>query len=175
MKYFDGDLNDLEAVRFKQHLKVCPGCNESFNEMSEVLNFIQNNEIEPPRDFENQVMDKIYSLEVKRKKKYDRLFSTFYSIAGFLLLLTAGLLIVGLSDISIANMIHQAKSTLDSVLGSFFAGLSVYEFIQSNPWVGIAFLTTSVITNSFFLLTGFLGLMYRYRDRIKASPEESLN
>ncbi len=60
MKFFDKNLNDIEEARFKQHIKVCSKCNEEFLSLKEILCEIgQDSAVEPPENFELQVMRRI--------------------------------------------------------------------------------------------------------------------
>ena len=70
MKYFDGELNNIEEAQFKQHLKICPDCGSEFRCMQTIFTAIKTKaEIEPPADFETRVMDRVASIEKKEKKK----------------------------------------------------------------------------------------------------------
>ncbi len=60
MKYFDKNLNDIGAAQLKQHLKSCKKCSDEFLSLEEVfLEIEQDSAIEPPEDFELQVMSRI--------------------------------------------------------------------------------------------------------------------
>ncbi len=70
MKFFDRELNDIEEAQLKQHLKICTACSEEFVGLKEIFAVVeQNSEIEPPEDFECQVMNRIEN-EVKMYKKH---------------------------------------------------------------------------------------------------------
>lgn len=60
MKFFDREINDIEEAQLKQHLKTCTNCTKEFLSLKEIFADIeQDSEIEPPEDFELQVMNKI--------------------------------------------------------------------------------------------------------------------
>lgn len=60
MKFFDKDINDIEEAQLKNHLKTCKICSEEFKSLKEIfLDIEQIPEIEPPEDFELQVMNRI--------------------------------------------------------------------------------------------------------------------
>ncbi len=60
MKFFDKNLNDIEEAQFKQHLKNCKECSEEFLSLKEIFSEIeQDSVIEPPEDFELQVMSRL--------------------------------------------------------------------------------------------------------------------
>ncbi|HEX2925431.1 MAG TPA: zf-HC2 domain-containing protein [Ruminiclostridium sp.] len=72
MKYFDRDLNDIEEAQLKQHLKSCSNCSEEFSNFKQIFTEIeQDPEIEPPEDFELQVMDRIEKETFMYKKPKD--------------------------------------------------------------------------------------------------------
>jgi len=60
MKFFDKEINDIEEAQLKQHLKTCTNCSKEFFSLKDIFADIeQDSEIEPPRDFELQVMSRI--------------------------------------------------------------------------------------------------------------------
>lgn len=60
MKFFDKNINDIEEAQFKQHIKSCTKCSEEFSALREIFSEIeQDSAIEPPEDFELQVMSRI--------------------------------------------------------------------------------------------------------------------
>jgi predicted anti-sigma-YlaC factor YlaD len=87
MKYYDGNANDLEKAQLRQHLKTCSKCNEEFESLKEIFNCLQeDNQIEPPKDFEEQVMKKVNMYEISRRKKVDSFLMAIYGVT--LLILT---------------------------------------------------------------------------------------
>jgi predicted anti-sigma-YlaC factor YlaD len=69
MKFFDRDLNDIEEAQLKQHLKICTNCSQEYVSLKEIFSDVeQDSEIEPPEDFERQVMSRIEN-ETKMYKK----------------------------------------------------------------------------------------------------------
>jgi len=69
MKFFDRELNDIEEAQLKQHLKICTNCSKEFVSLKEIFADIeQDSEIEPPENFERQVMSRIEN-ETKMYKK----------------------------------------------------------------------------------------------------------
>ncbi|HEX2926181.1 MAG TPA: hypothetical protein VHP38_07980 [Ruminiclostridium sp.] len=60
MKFFDKNINDIEEAQLKQHIKSCTKCSEEFLSLKEIFTEIeQDSAIEPPEDFELQVMNRI--------------------------------------------------------------------------------------------------------------------
>ena len=60
MKFFDKNINDIEEAQLKQHIKSCTKCSEEFLSLKEIFSEIeQDSAIEPPEDFELQVMSRI--------------------------------------------------------------------------------------------------------------------
>ena len=61
MKYFDKSINDIEEGQLKQHIKMCKKCADEFYSMQDMLTEIEadTQEIEPPENFELQVMNRI--------------------------------------------------------------------------------------------------------------------
>lgn len=72
MRFFDKELNDIEEAQLKQHLKNCKNCSEEFNSLKDIFDIVeQDSGIEPPEDFEAQVMSRIANEEKKYKKSMD--------------------------------------------------------------------------------------------------------
>lgn len=69
MKYFDKNINDIEEAQLRQHMKYCTKCSEEFLSLKEIFTDIeQDSVIEPPEDFELQVMSRIEKEAVKYTK-----------------------------------------------------------------------------------------------------------
>jgi predicted anti-sigma-YlaC factor YlaD len=72
MKFFDKELNDIEEAQLKHHLKNCKNCSEEFNSLKEIFDIVEQDPgIEPPEDFELQVMSRIAKEEKIYKKTMD--------------------------------------------------------------------------------------------------------
>lgn len=88
MKFFDRELNDIEEIQLKQHLKTCNCCSEEFNTLKEIFDIVeQDSGIEPPEDFELQVMSRI-AKETKMYKNRNENNAFVYNI----LLISASLI-----------------------------------------------------------------------------------
>ncbi len=77
MRYFDRDLNDIEQAMLKQHLKSCEQCSEEFSSMQQIFTEIEQDTefLEPPEDFELQVMNRIEKEAfMYQKQKSDNVF-----------------------------------------------------------------------------------------------------
>jgi predicted anti-sigma-YlaC factor YlaD len=61
MKYFDKSINDIEEGQLRQHIKMCKKCADEFYSMQDILTEVEadTQEIEPPENFELQVMNRI--------------------------------------------------------------------------------------------------------------------
>lgn len=80
MKFFDREINDIEEAQLKQHLKTCSKCSKEFFSLKEIFSEIEKvQEIEPPEDFERQVMTRIEK-EVPMYKKYNSENTFVYNI-----------------------------------------------------------------------------------------------
>lgn len=82
MRYFDGEYNDIESAQLKQHLKSCTGCRAEFEEMKKVFSFLETGtEVQPPENFEADVMARLDLMESKREKSTARALIFLYNIA----------------------------------------------------------------------------------------------
>lgn len=133
MKYFDGDLNDIQSAQLKQHLKSCKKCGEEFNSLSEVFNILETEcIIEPPEDFEARVMEKLNLLETESKERTGRGLVFLYNFATAFSIILLIAFVANLKDISAFEFISRAGEYLGSFT-SFFSALTgilsdVYNF-----------------------------------------------
>ncbi len=111
MRYFDGNINDIEKLQMKQHLKSCKKCREEFESLNEIFNCLEKeNQIEPPMDFEAQVMQKVSLYEDSRRKKFDGFLMLIYGVTLFVLGVLTIIFIFKIKDSEILNSIGQMKS-----------------------------------------------------------------
>jgi len=68
MKFLDGELTNSEHTKLIYHINKCSNCCEEFQEYSSIVKALEeDNEIEPPDDFEMTVMNKIEQAEANSK------------------------------------------------------------------------------------------------------------
>lgn len=136
MKYFDGERNDIEEARFRQHLKNCGKCSEEFNCMAEIFSTLETAEtVEPPEGFEAKVMEKVNTVENARREQSSRMLVLLYNAAT---LVSIVMLMVFVADIR------------EGSLGNAFA--SIREYFGS--FSGILAAVFGVIGDVFGLLAG---------------------
>jgi len=123
MKYFDRELNDIEEAQMKQHLKVCKNCSDEFESLKEIFNVIeQGPEIEPPEDFERQVMYRIeHETEMYRKSTANNNF-----VYGILLIALSFIFVISLGGTLCESLrtpvnIMQLFDTASIYLKDFFS------------------------------------------------------
>jgi anti-sigma factor RsiW len=82
MKYFDGTVNETERLQLMQHLKTCEKCSNEFDSLKDIFNCLEeeDNHIEPPANFEEQVMAKVNLYEADRRKKVDGFLMLIYGV-----------------------------------------------------------------------------------------------
>lgn len=62
MKYFDGNISELELEQLMRHLQICKGCDEEFNLLREALFEIEElPDLEPPAELTANIMAAVYS------------------------------------------------------------------------------------------------------------------
>ncbi|HEX3028226.1 MAG TPA: zf-HC2 domain-containing protein [Clostridia bacterium] len=115
MRYFDGNLNDIETAQFRQHLKTCQKCKEDFESMKEIFdNLGEDFAAEPPDDFEIQVMEKIAIVEANRKKKSARFIAFLYSFAALMLLAPTVFLVKDLQGMGTSGNTLDVNKSINS-------------------------------------------------------------
>lgn len=99
MKYFDGDMNDIEQAQFRQHLKACKSCSENFESMSEIFGILKEESgVEPPLNFEAGVMQRLEAVEEARRRRTERILFAIYSLATAILGVLTFVFIIDLKD-----------------------------------------------------------------------------
>jgi len=163
MSYFDANINDIEMASLKQHLKLCKNCSNEFEGLKSVLNAIDiNNGIEPPENFEAEVISKIKSYEVIHKKLNERLIAFFCTSVTIAMVVS----VIILSEIINAPAVRE-------LLGRFgvFSGmlLTIYNIVDTifvfaagilNGLVTAVFLIGKTYYNVFAVLVSIILLMY---------------
>jgi len=160
MRYFDGALNDIEAAQFKQHLKSCEKCNEGFESMNSILGSLIDDIIEPPEDFEEQVMKKVNLLEVERKKKSAKFIAFLYSIGALILITLTAFLISDLrgSISSVGDVGGSINSVSDLLTSIFGAAETIFNVIINiiSDFLQVVFVVIKAYYYVFIMLAAVL-------------------
>jgi predicted anti-sigma-YlaC factor YlaD len=166
MKYFDGDINDIESAQLKQHLKTCGPCSTDFKNMSDIFGVLERgNPIEPPQNFEAQVMSKINAYEVEKRKRTDRSLGFLYTAACMMLLLLSVLLMIDINGIDVYRVAGRAGEAFSSLASLTLAVQStVYALFTLAKGVfgalfQVAYLVYKTYSHIFFALAVMLVLL----------------
>lgn len=135
MKHFDGELNDIETAQLKQHFKSCAECGNEYEELSKIFKIIEtNNGMEPPADFEMQVMKKVNALEKSKRKRYDTFLISLYSVTAVSLIILSVMFMAGLRQLNVFEFMEYVGSSLISsgamiaihnIIGVFYDFMSI--------------------------------------------------
>lgn len=98
MKFFDKEINDIEEAQLKQHLKSCKTCCAEFSNLERIFAEIEQEDlvIEPPEDFEIQVMNRIENETKMYKKNTDDnayVYNILLGVVSFIFVIVVGGLI----------------------------------------------------------------------------------
>lgn len=151
MQYFDKELNDINKAKMKQHIKTCVKCRTQFNDLSMIFNTLESSEsIEPPDDFEAQVMKKIASYKASKKERNSNIAALLYNIAITLAIILLTAFVTNFSSfISFSGVFLSVSETI----------WDIFRFVSSmfNTFVEInnAFLDEYYQTFAAFLLLLF--------------------
>lgn len=116
MKYFDGEINDIEEAQFRQHLKTCGKCSEEFKCMSEIFGTLEAaDEVEPPEGFEASVMEKVEKVESARREKNSRMLVLLYNTATVVSIILLMIFVADLKQVSV----FSAFEKIGQYFGSF--------------------------------------------------------
>lgn len=134
MKYFDGNVSELEIEMIMKHNDKCNRCAESFTLLKEALNFLSElPEIEVPEGFELKVMERI-----KTRGAY----SANLKIAAFWMISVIGLIVFGW------NMLVYAVLPLAKESGMFIA---VWDVLVYGYNIAFGILREVIVTASVLL------------------------
>jgi anti-sigma factor RsiW len=136
MKYFDGELSDNEETQFRQHLKICPGCSNEFHYMESIFAELETKvEIEPPKDFEVKVMDRVASIERERKERSSRRIVWLYNASTLLSIILLLIFVADLKQVSILSAfdkIAEYFSSFSSAAGAVIGVVGdIYGLVSS--------------------------------------------
>lgn len=140
MKYFDGELNDLEEAQFRQHLKSCKSCNEEFNCMENIFASLEKQpDIEPPSDFEAMVMEKVNVIEKNKNEKNSRWIVLIYNAATLLSIILLLVFVADLKQVSVFSAFEQIAEYFKSFSSATSAVLGVvhdiFDVLGGALWV----------------------------------------
>jgi len=143
MKYFDGEKNEIEEAKFKQHLKTCRKCCEEYKSMQEIFSALEVEEgVEPPDGFEASVMEKVDKIAAERSRRMSGMLVVLYNTATIVSII---LLMVFVADLKQGGVMNAIES-LKSYFGSFSNVVSA---------------VFGVSADIFRLLTGALQLVFQ--------------
>jgi len=128
MKYFDGELNDIEETQFREHLKNCISCSDEFNCMHAIFTTLDSQpEAEPPGNFEAMVMDRVNVIQEQKNCKSSRRVVLIYNMATLFSIVLLLFFVADLKQVSA----FSAFEKLSDYFGSFSsATAAVFEIIQ---------------------------------------------
>jgi predicted anti-sigma-YlaC factor YlaD len=160
MKYFDKNINAIEEAQLKQHLKECSKCSEEFSNLELIFTEIeQESEIEPPEDFELQVMNRIENeVHLYREKSDDRAF--VYNIllvaVSFIFAIVFGSILCDSFNQPI-DIIQQAHTALTTVRDFMSAAMSMAKGLT----IAVVGVTASIYKTYYYayILLGILLLV----------------
>ena len=164
MKYFDGELNDIEEVQFKQHLKSCSNCNDEFNCMKAIFTTLgEQTDIEPPTNFEAMVMDKVSVIEEKRNEKNSRLLVLVYNAATFLSIILLLIFVADLKQVSVFSAFEQIAeyfSSFSSATAAVFGVVQdIFRLIGGALWV-VLDVSISIFKSYYYVFLALIVLLF---------------
>jgi anti-sigma factor RsiW len=160
MKYFDGELSDIEEAQFRQHLNVCPDCGNEFHCMKAIFTALEAKvEIEPPKDFEAKVMDRVISIERERKERSSRLIVWLYNASTLLSIVLLLIFVVDLKQVSISGAFNKIAEYFGSFSGAMAAVAGVARDLlglMSSALLVVADVAFSVVKSYYYVFLALL-------------------
>jgi len=131
MKYFDGEINDIDSYRLKQHIKNCSVCSEQYSLLSDAIDYIESQPLlDPEEGFEECVMEEIGQIFIKKKGFSKLSLHLFYAAASaFLLIMMVWMVIFlhSISSLDIIDIVFNSGSTIDVLNEILIAAESSYK------------------------------------------------
>jgi len=92
MRYLDGELDDSEYSQLIHHINKCSVCCEEFQQYSSIFKTLEKDKsIEPPENFEVEVMNKVRLIDEAAKKRKEKRIVLLYLL--FSIILSMGIVI----------------------------------------------------------------------------------
>jgi len=160
MKYFDGDINDIENQQFKQHLTICEKCREDFEQLGSIFNSIKDaTDVEPPENFEANVMENIHAFEMEKRKKTGRILMLLYNLATVVSVVLLIVFFAGTRGVTIQEAMRLADICAGSLAGTvsaMFSALTAFISLVTGVFRTLFQIGFSIITEYYYI---FLTLM----------------
>ncbi|MEN6313524.1 MAG: zf-HC2 domain-containing protein [Clostridiaceae bacterium] len=164
MKYFDGELNDMEEVQFRQHLKTCKSCSVEFSCMENIFASLEEQpDIEPPSNFEAMVMEKVAIIEEKRSEKNTRWLVLIYNAATLLSIVLLLIFVADLKQVSVLSAFKQIGEYFRSFSSATSAVLGVvhdiFRVIGGALWV-VVDVAVSIFKTYYYVFLALVVLLF---------------
>lgn len=160
MKYFDGELSNIEEAQFRQHLKTCPDCGNEFHCMETIFTALEAKvELEPPADFETRVMDRVESIEKERREKSSKRIVWLYNASTLLSIILLLIFVADLKQVSILSAFDKIAGYFGSFSSAATAVAGVVKDLFgliSNALMVVADVAFSIIKSYYYV---FLALI----------------
>lgn len=126
MEYFDGSKNDIEEVRFRQHLKSCGKCSEEFSSMADIFRILETEETpEPSIDFEKAVMEKVNAIENAKLEKIPRMLGLIYKSAAAVSIILLMVIALNTRQDIVLSAFESIKGYYGPITGTVSAVLGI--------------------------------------------------
>jgi len=118
MRYFDGGLNDIEIAQMKQHLKSCSKCSKEYEELNGIIDILETDGIiEPPEDFELQVMQKVKTLESEKRSRNSRWMVYLYNLTALVCAVLLLALVISFREVDAIRIAERIGEYFGSFTG----------------------------------------------------------
>jgi len=152
MKYFDGNISELEREMIIKHNDKCDRCAEEFSLLREAIDTLEEfPEIEVPVGFESRVMEGI---------KAQRVYSTSPQVVAFWLISVLGLMVFAWNMVTfVAIPFVRESGMLIAAQNIFIYGVSVVSSILREVLVTISVLLGKILVLRNVLLRDYVNFV----------------
>ncbi|MCG8502453.1 MAG: hypothetical protein MJB12_18880 [Firmicutes bacterium] len=156
MKYFDGEINDLNLYRLKQHMKSCSVCSMQHRTMSEIIECMGEQPLlEPPEDFEDCVMNAVHKDAAFRKHFLKTPLKVMLALLGSALLIMTVWTLLILQSVPLLELIGTMIRNGLSV-NLFNSILEVFQ----NGYKTVVIIGDSILNVYYILLKNYYDVMF---------------
>ncbi len=165
MKYFDGDLTEVEEVQFRQHLKGCSSCSDEFICMEAIFSTLgkQTEEVEPPANFEAMVMEQVGVIEKQRSEKTSKQLVLLYNGATLLSIVLLLVFVADLKQVSIFGAVEKIQeyfTSFSSVTTAVFGVVQdIFRLIAGALYVVIEVAFT-IVKNYYYVFLALIVMLF---------------
>lgn len=176
MKYFDGTVSEIENAKFREHLSLCEKCREDFEQLSYVLSDVEKQIIiEPPQDFEENIIKKLLHMETVKKNRKMKLRTYLYNIAAIFAVAIITVLIISFRITILQELPGRITTLYHFISGKLSGMFNNFQLDHSSVINKVQPILISYIENLkyyFYVFLTFIAIYFFFQEVNFLIPEK---